>query len=113
MEEIVLNWPNVSLFYMDRTGSWGCLREFREIEKGQYGYRLTVGQQLQTIRYRGTNYDIFVRPTVVEIRPDGLVVTHLLKKNGEGPVFCPYRKELPSGGVYAPRDLYIEPCEHL
>ena len=79
MEEIVLNWPNVSLFYMDRTGSWGCLREFREIEKGQYGYRLTVGQQLQTIRYRGTNYDIFVRPTVVEIRPDGLVVTHLLR----------------------------------
>ena len=54
-----------------------------------------------------------MRPTVVEIRQDGLVVTHLLKKNGEGPVFCPYRKEVPSGGVYAPRDLYIEPCEHL
>ena len=113
MDEIILSWPNISLYYMDRSGGWGGLREFREIEKGQYGYRLTVGQQLQAIRYRGTNYEIFVRPTVVEIRQDGLVVTHLLKKNGEGPVFCPYRKELPSGGVYAPRDLYIEPCEHL
>lgn len=113
MNETILLWPNVSLCYMDRSGSWGCLREFREIEKGQYGYRLTVGQQLQAIRYRGTNYDIFVQPTVVEIRPDGLMVTHLLKKNGEGAVFCPYRKELPNGGVYAPRDLYIEPCEHL
>lgn len=113
MDEIILSWPNVSLCYMDRSGSWGGLREFRELEKGQYSYRLTVGQQLQAIRYRGTNYDIFVQPTVVEIRPDGLVVTHLLQKNGEGLVFCPYRKELPSGGVYALRDLYIEPCEHL
>lgn len=113
MDEVILNWPNVSLCYMDRTGSWGGFREFREIEKGQYGYRLTVGQQLHAIRYHGTNYDIFVNPKVVEIRPDGLVVTHLMEKNGEGPVFCPYQKELPSGGVYATRDLYIEPCEHL
>lgn len=113
MNEIVLSWPNISLCYMDRSGTWGGFREFREIEKGQYGYRLEVGQQVHAIRYRGTNYDIFVQPTVLEIRPDGLVVSHLLQKNGEEPVFCPYRKELPCGGVYKMRDLYIEPCEHL
>ena len=113
MEEIILAWPIISLCYMDRTGSCGGYRIFPEIEKGKYGYRLTVGQKLQAIRYHGTNYDIFVNPKVVEIRPDGLMVTHLLQKEGEGPVFCPYKKELPNGGVYAPRDLYIEPCEHL
>lgn len=113
MNETILLWPNVSLCYMDRTGSWGGYRVFPEIEKGKYGYRLTVGQKLHAIRYHGTNYDIFVEPRVVEIRPDGLVVTHLLQKQGEGPVFCPYKKELPAGGVYELRDLYIEPCEHL
>lgn len=113
MNEVTLAWPNVSLCYMDRKGAWGGFQVFPEIEKGEYGYRLTVGQQLQAIRYHGTNYDIFVEPRVLEIRTDGLVVTHLLQKEGEDPVFCPYKKELPNGGVYAPRDLYIEPCEHL
>ena len=113
MDEMILQWPNVSLCYMDCRGNWPGFREFSEIEKGQYGYRLTVGQQLHAIRYHGTNYDIFVLPKVVEIRPDGLVVTNLLQRNGEKPILCPWKKELPSGGVYKIRDLYIEPCEHL
>lgn len=113
MEEITLTWPNLSLCYMDRRGSWPGLREFSEIEKGEYGYRLAVGQQLHAIRYHETNYDFFVSPKVVEIRPDGLVVTHALQRSGEGPILCPWKKELPSGGIYEMRDLYIEPCEHL
>ena len=113
MNETILSWPNISLCYMDRSGSWGGFREFREIEKGQYGYRLEVGQQLKAIRYRGTNYDIFVCPTVVEIRSDGLLVSHLCQERDRGLILCPWRKELPSGGVYKMRDLYIEPCEHL
>lgn len=113
MEEIILTWPNISLCYMDRRGSWPGLREFSEIEKGEYGYRLTVGQQLHAIRYHGTNYDFFVRPKIVEIRPDGLVVTHALQRSDEMPILCPWKKELPNGGVYEIRDLYIEPCEHL
>lgn len=113
MDEIILSWPNVSLSYMDYRGGWPGLREFSEIEKGQYGYRLTVGQQLHAIRYHGTNYDIFVSPRIVDIRPDGLVVTHALQRGAEKPIFCPWKKELPNGGVYKMRDLYIEPCEHL
>ena len=58
MDEIILSWPNVSLSYMDQRGGWPTLREFSEIEKGQYGHQLTVGQQLHAIRYHGTNYDI-------------------------------------------------------
>lgn len=79
---------------MDSRGGWPYLREFSEIEKGQYGYRLTVGQQLHSIRYRGTNYDIFVNPKVEDIREDGLLVTHLLQDRGQGAVLCPWQKEL-------------------
>ena len=50
---------------------------------------------------------------VVEIRQEGLVVAHLLQKEGAKPILCPWQKELPNGGVYKLRDLYIEPCEHL
>lgn len=98
---------------MDSRGGWPYLREFSEIEKGQYGYRLTVGQQLHSIRYRGTNYDIFVNPKVEDIREDGLLVTHLLQDRGQGAVLCPWQKELPSGGIYEMRDLYVVPCEPL
>lgn len=113
MTEITLAWPNVELCYMDRGGSWPGLQVFPEIEKGQYGYRLTAGQQLHSIRYRGTNYDIFVNPKVEEIQEDGLLVTHLLQNRDEGAVLCPWQKSLPSGGVYKTRDLYVVPCEPL
>lgn len=113
MDEIILSWPNVSLTYMEHRNGMSCFAEFREIERSQYGYRLTVGQELHAIRYHGTNYDIFVSPVVVEIRQEGLVVAHLLQKEGAKPILCPWQKELPNGGVYKLRDLYIEPCEHL
>ena len=82
MDEIILSWPNVSLTYMEHRNGMSCFAEFREIERSQYGYRLTVGQELHAIRYHGTNYDIFVSPVVVEIRQEGLVVAHLLQKEG-------------------------------
>ena len=113
MDEIILSWPNVSLTYMEHRNGMSCFAEFREIERSQYGYRLTVGQELHAIRYHGTNYDIFVSQVVVEIRQEGLVVAHLLQKEGAKPILCPWQKELPNGGVYKLRDLYIEPCEHL
>lgn len=113
MDKIVLTWPNVSLTYMDHKNGMACYQVFRELENGQYGYRLTVGQQMQSIRYHGTNYDIFVQPKVLEIRQEGLVVTHLLQEEGKEPILCPWQKELPNGGAYKLRDLYIVPCEHL
>ena len=89
MDEIILSWPNVSLTYMEHRNGMSCFAEFREIERSQYGYRLTVGQELHAIRYHGTNYDIFVSPVVVEIRQEGLVVAHLLQKEGAKPILCP------------------------
>lgn len=108
MDEIILSWPNVSLTYMEHRNGMSCFAEFREIERSQYGYRLTVGQELHAIRYHGTNYDIFVSPVVVEIRQEGLVVAHLLQKEGAKPILCPWQKERLNGGVYKLRDLYIE-----
>ena len=79
MDEIILSWPNVSLTYMEHRNGMSCFAEFREIERSQYGYRLTVGQELHAIRYHGTNYDIFVSPVVVEIRVERLL------RPGRGP----------------------------
>ena len=85
MDEIILSWPNVSLTYMEHRNGMSCFAEFREIERSQYGYRLTVGQELHAIRYHGTNYDIFVSPVVVEIRQEGLVVAPRLPPQGAKP----------------------------
>ncbi len=113
MNEIIMTYPNVSLSYSVPTKSGICFECFNEIKEGKFGYRLTEGQTLESIRYHGSNYDHFVQPKIQEIRENGLVITHLLQKQGEAPVFVPFVKELPAAGKYAPRDMYIEPCGHL
>jgi hypothetical protein len=115
MDEVVLTYPNVCLYYRAEGRPYGGPALFKEIEDGTYGYRLKVGQTLESIRYHGTNYDIYVKPTVLEIKKDGLTVayhspfTELYSKK----TFIPYKKLLPNGGKYEIRDMYIEPCGEL
>lgn len=112
MDEILLKAPNVVLTYAvhDRQGT--CFGYFPEIEKGEYGYLLTVGQKLTGIRYRGSNYDYFVCPEILEISPKGLLIANFLNK-GPDPVLCPWIKPLANAGKIEPRQMYIEPCGHL
>lgn len=113
MDEIILTYPNVVLYYHAPGHPCSGPALFKEIESGKYAYRLTVGQELEAIRYHGTNKDFFVRPKVLEIREDGLVITHFLQKEGDEPIFAPFRKSLPNAGEYEMRDMYIEPCGRL
>lgn len=113
MDEIILTYPNVVLYYHAPGHPCSGPALFKEIESGKYAYRLTVGQELEAIRYHGTNKDFFVRPKVLEIREDGLVVQHFLQKKGDEPIFVSFKKSLPNAGKYEMRDMYIEPCGEL
>ena len=111
---IILTYPNLDFSYKVQKLSMNCFETFKEIEKKEYGYRLTEGQKLVGIRYRGSNYDYFVHPTIKEIRKDGLMITHLLQEKEEAPIFVPFIKNLLGvGGRYKLREMYIEPCDKL
>lgn len=130
METIELKYPNVTLRYVDHKNG-PVHKEFPEIAKGAYAYRLSVGDKIPAIRYRDTNYDFFHGVTVVEIREDGLVITaennyvevkewnkentayRLCKRREQAPFFVPFKKWLPDADWYMERDMYIEPCESL
>lgn len=114
MDKIILTYPNAVLYYHAPGKPLSGPSLFKEVEKGEYGYRLTVGQKLEGIRYHGTNYDYFVQPTVLEIKKDGLVIEHWKSaRKGVVQAFVSFKKLLPNGGGYEIRDMYIEPCGEL
>ena len=114
MEEMILAYPNVMLLYADRFARGGtCFGCLKEIEKGEYGYRLAEGQTLSAIRYHGSNKEHYVSPRVLLIASNGIWIRHLMLRYWQAPVFVPWKKSLPNGGIYEMRNMYIEPCEHL
>lgn len=115
MDEIILTYPNVALYYHAPGHPCSGPALFKEIESGKYAYRLTVGQKLESIRYHDVNKDIFVHPTVLEIRENGLVVAYYspFTEKFEEEAFMPFKKSLPAAGVCEMRDMYIEPCGQL
>lgn len=113
LPEILLPHPHVSLYYRARVRSDSYLCCFKEIESREYVYRLTPGQKLRTIRFHGSNMEMYVSPIIVKIFSDGLLINHLLQTDNQVPVFVPYQKVLAAGGVEEWRDMYIEPCDEL
>ena len=128
IKSIVLRYPNVHICYIDNNS---LRHEFPEIVAGKYEYVLSVGDKINSIRYRDTNYDHFFDCEIVDIKDAGLVVkgcghteeiqiwnnehtAYTIKKEWtKEPFFVPFKKWLPSGEWYQERDMYIEPCEAL
>lgn len=93
IKEVILTWPKVELLYhaVDRTGPY--FGTIPEVEKGQYGYRLAVGQTLTHIGYAGGNTG-HIGPyknnaTVEEIQKDGIVISFRRRTNE--PELKPYK----------------------
>ena len=127
-KSIVLRYPNVYICYVDNNS---LRHEFSEITQGKYEYVLSVGDKINAIRYRDTNYDHFFDCEIIDIKDDGIVVrgyghteevqiwnnehtAYIIQKQWtKEPFFVPLKKWLPSSEWYAERDMYIEPCEAL
>lgn len=111
MDEKLLIYPEVELNYMEMCRDGRRRYEtLPEIVNGDYGYILRPGQLIKELRYRDTNYGCKFHVYVREIMEEGIVVQRWM---GEKPEFLPWIYELPNGGVYDWRKLYIVPCDEL
>ena len=98
---------NFRLYYWDTTGK---NIGFAPINTSKYAYKLEPNQKLRVIRFDGSNAEMYVHPTVLEVSNDGILITHLLSKQ---PTFVPWVKSLPNAGIFENRDMFIVPCEYL
>lgn len=111
MDEKLLIYPEVELNYMEMCRDGRRRYEtLPEIVNGDYGYILRPGQLIKELRYRDTNYGCKFHVYVREIMEAGIVVQ---RRMGDKPEFVPWIDELPNGGVYDLRKLYIVPCDEL
>lgn len=102
--------PKVTLKYAAKTRSGTGFGEVKEVLNGEYGYRLATGQRLECIRYSGSNAEMYVFPKVLRIHEGGLTISEFYT-NDE--IFIPFKKSLPSAGIFEERDMCIEPCGWL